>query len=552
MNQMISRLNKLYWIFAFSILFYFILFVLPKKGFDLSDHGMYTTAANDFLHGIFNEWGLSGLLNALLIKLGFGYLNLSRFFYFLEFFSGFLFVMSLRLRASFYWVAPLGVILMIASSPVHMFSYETAGPIILMIATSLLFFALNYPSSQFWKNFCYALSALFYIYSSTTNLMLIPTLLTNAIILFFIYPKIKNKTFIITYFLFFLISLYLVFFKILPVFKLSSNIFYHHGYFFVTLLRIFKDFLMILGFIFIGFISTKCISFVVTKISKKINQIITLIIITALLWLGLRIYFHHLVFLSWKNSLLVYGFIYLGAIFAIYNWRFYLGKTQLFLSLALLLHTEYYLVMAGADGLPWSIRSFPHASQIALIALLWLEYFFLKEKNTLCKVFVTLLLFFGIFLYPIQNQFRYAYAQFPKLNTEKITDIKSLRGIYMRPDQLNSVRKVINTYDKYHCNKKLFIARQSISLFYFIFNRIGLSPLNFPDSKNDLKRLYASSKKHGFCFIGDIRFENFHSQNPNDPYFKLRHWLQAHSKKIIFIPINGSCCGPFYVHFYVG
>lgn len=557
----IKWLNRLYWLGSFLFLIYFIVLAAPKKGFDLSDHGIYTTSANNFLFGIFNEYGLSDLVNALLIKLGFGYLNMTRFFYFLEFFSGLLFLLSLKMQAKAYWVAPIAVTLMLASSPVHLLSYESAGAIFLMIGTSLLFFALNYSASKFLQTLLFALSAFFYNYSSVTNLLLTPSILINAIILFFIYPRIKSKTFIITYILTGMIALYLVIFKVLPIFEKTP--FYHPDFFSWALKKTFIDLLVIIGFVLSGFIFTKLVFSFITFVAKLVNKFnrnfvntLTITITTALLWIGLRIKAPHYHFGGWPNSLMLYGFIYLGVIFAIYGWRFYQHRILTLLMLALLLHTEYYLALAGPSGIIWSIRSLANASQICLIVLLCLEYYFILDTNNRWRKFlVTFILLLGMF-YPIKEQLIYAFGENPLQDTQKVTDIPRLNGLYMPPTQLEGIRKIVSTYYQNNCKNKLFISRQILSLFYYVFNRIGYSPLYFLDSENDLKRLkQAENKKRGYCFMGDFIFEK--ASQSNDPKSmatqKLHQWLEAHSKHIIYLPIKGTCCVKnLYVKMYIG
>ena len=578
-------LSKLYWLAAGLFFLYFQIFEAPRKGFNVSDMGYSMTAARDLTQGIISTGtGLAPLVNALLIKLGFNYLNITRFYYSLQFFSALLFIFSLRIRTKTYWLCPLAACLMLTPMWEHMANYQTLGPLILTTALSFLFITQKYDLTDFLKSFFYGLSALLLTFSSVSCTILIPSLFINAVILFFVYPKIRNKTFIITYWASATIFLYLMLAKIVPIALSSQGL--QHWIKLITipsgiLLMIMGGFL--LGKLLLTFFLLDPGIYQNYKLSNKEHnhstKTIVLILSTFFIYGGQVILQPHNIwdrnFTSIFSNNFLYSLVFFGTILATYRPKELIQKHYIPILLTLTLQIEYYIGLTASDWMPWQYRAQFFSGVVPLAVFCFLEQKFATTPSTTRgqKTIILIILMISSYFAPIKNQHNWNWGggSSPTLNTELITNIPKLHGLYDQPRKIEQLEKIIQTYKKNNCQNKLFITRKTILLPYYLLNRFGQAPM-YIFSSRDLDQLKAAKK--GFCYLTDAFFElnlfnskiaiktkdhqfkvinKFSKINPNTPIYilgdatpiriknyrefkKLRqtkYWLTRHAHKII-------------------
>lgn len=547
-----------YWSLFVIFVIYYLIVKVPTNGIEMADNSIYLTSGNNYLHGVFNEYGLSSIFGAIILKISGGrYLFDMQFFYFIQFLAGLLFVIGCRLRAPVYWLTPLILAIIVGPSVNIFLGYENEGPIMLLIATSLLLMTMNYAFSSFWKNTLSILSSFFYVYSSVTNLILVPSLLVNAIILFFIYPRIRNKFFMISYLLFSALGLYLIVSRVLPLFQ--STDYYQPDFIKVSLWHLTCLSGMVLAFWLSGFLTAKIMIFCAhwvrrvmwsTSVNPVTMQSGVLLIFTLWVWVALRALLvatsdSSYISMSLCHSLFFYTCLYCGGLIALYGNQCDQDQKRLQLGLAFFLLIEYFLAIAAAVEIPWSIRAHVLEGFILLVTCVWLEYLLMQQGPNILRNSILLILFFYIATHAVMHHIFISSHYVKQNHLIKITNIDRLRGVYTSPIVLNNLEQIMGVYQQYHCENKLFIERARQPFFYFLFDRAEQASFFYLNSSQDIKQLKQAKKRNGYCYMSDFAFYSIspdYLDQKKASFVALNEWLKHQSKHIIKLSLDGGCC----------
>lgn len=171
---------------ALLLLLVHLLFVIPQKGFDLTDHGYLLYSSYILSHGIIPAEGIGYIFNSIFMWLGvFNYLFYERLLVVLQLSSVVFFYFSLQqVRATAHILSILLIsIVVLGLNVVYIISYQNAPQIFILLGLGVFFYCFNQNEVKVWHKLGYVIAAVLLAGAAVANISLLPTAVTTLVLL---------------------------------------------------------------------------------------------------------------------------------------------------------------------------------------------------------------------------------------------------------------------------------------------------------------------------------------------------------------------------------
>lgn len=514
--------HKLIWTTGSCLLLLILAFILPRKGFDFTDHSYYLY--NSFLMSkmIFPTEGNAYLPYALLYKLGVWHYYFFELFYFL----------SLGFSVTVLWSSfkpikqslflPIALVMSLSSNFTYMFSYQHAPFVLLMLGFGSLYHALNKNSR--WLA---ALAAFALGYGATANLALFPTVLTTGLIVYCVARKSPiNKIFQIIYWPTAIAFIWLNIVDHLSFFGLNSDPEFSIA---VLLFKIPK---------FIWFLikaNPLAVVFIIiapylrnNKRESMARTILLVIMSLMLLWFVGHSWSwqarHHAAQRDLINLTVFYSYIAMMVFVSYFEFDQFFWR----ISAVFLVAISYLSILSIATLSDFaSHMSFAAVTTSVLACLIFEQYCRNPVRRQQFVIVMSLYGMLSVFFFG-----HYTFRSYPLLQSKTMMMHHKMQGVMENPVKVDLINQLDQVYVQHHCADKLFVAYPSLPFLYYYFEREA--PKNQPWVSstvgyfNQEELISMLNKNKHWCVI---TAPDFNYEVP-DFFAKANHYLARHSRHI--------------------
>lgn len=527
-----TRSRFLVWTTTCIAFLFLIAFVLPRKGFDFTDHGYYLYSSFLMSHLTMPTEGNAYFFYALFIKLGLWNYYFYELFYFL----------FLTASISVFWSAfkpikesytfPFALLIGLSANFTYMLTYQHAPFCLLLMGFGFIFHALKKESIVL----C-VLGSLALGYAATTNISLFPTVIITGALLSVL---AKNSTIKIPFHLsYWPTAVFCIVFSILSrvsFFQLNSDPRFSMPVLIAKIPHLFW-FLISSNPLPVIFIATILALSLLSKPVKleKFEKSFLLIMLLYLVWFVVHAYFQQARHHGPQRNIINSGVFYSYFAAMIYAMYFRFDEFFLKITLFVIALMSYSTIMSIATlGDFASHMSFAAPASVTVGCLIFEQY---CDDATVKKIFNMLMIAFTIMsMFFFAN---YTFRSYPLLETKTVMTDKKMFGVVENDAKVNMLNKMEALYQKNHCGNKLFVAYPSMPFLYYYFRREA--PLHQPwlsdsvgyiTSQQMIKEL--KTNKH-WCVITAPEFNHA----PKNYFAPVNKFLKRHSAKKYTINTTG-------------